>query len=155
MQRFAFLSAPPPPYATDLKDLDVPPSYDTAAAQAAIDKLTPEEREKFEAGIAAATSAADLQPALKNSAELAAQACQNIESMFVSLTATLTAVDAKYTPPGKQGFAPQLAVIQQVFAPDCSWTVRSWEADGLYTELPQDGLGLAAARARHRALWRE
>lgn len=99
MSNFDFLSEPPPPYAADPKNPDVPPSYNIAAAHAALDQLTPKEREKFAAGFASAASAPDLQPALENSAELAARACQNIEALLVSLTATLTTIDEQYMVP--------------------------------------------------------
>jgi hypothetical protein len=110
----------PPPYPTNLKDIDIPPSYDTAAAQAQIDALTPEERKKFEEGVAKAISAEDVQPALKQASEIAAGAVKNIEDMFVTLTSELTSIDTQYTKPGDDGFAPKLAVIQQVRISYCS-----------------------------------
>jgi hypothetical protein len=110
----------PPPYPTNLKDVDIPPSYDVAAAQAQVDALTPEERKRFEDGVAKAMSAEDIQPALKQASEIATGAVKNIEDMFVTLTSELTSIDAQYTKAGDDGFAPKLAIIQQVRISYCS-----------------------------------
>ena len=79
-------------------------------------QLTPEEKIKFQAGVATTMSSSsdEATTKLQQSANEAILAVNAVETMFTSMTSELASIDAKNTPPKEGPFAPRLNTLHEV-----------------------------------------
>ncbi|KZT66204.1 hypothetical protein DAEQUDRAFT_730553 [Daedalea quercina L-15889] len=95
---------PPPPYA---RFADDPPNYDPAKALADFNALSSESKAKFSVGIAQAASQDDAASHFKEAASAAADAAEQIDTMFILLTAKLMSLE------DTQSFVDQFKIIKE------------------------------------------
>ena len=100
-----YSDVPPPPYA---RFADVPPNYDPDKALADFNALSSEHKAKFSVGIAQAASKDDAISHFKEAANAAANAADQIDTMFILMTAKLMSLD------DAQSFVDQFNVIKGV-----------------------------------------
>ena len=103
-------SEPLPPYT---RFADVPPNYDPKKAQDDFNALSADQKKSLSQGLAKAASRSDAAPQLEKAANAAADACKNIDEMFVSLTAKLMSLEDTDT------FVKDFREIQKVRASSC------------------------------------
>ena len=104
-------SEPLPPYT---RFADVPPNYDPKKAQDDFNALSADQKKSLSQGLAKAASRSDAAPQLEKAANAAADACKNIDEMFVSLTAKLMSLE------DTESFVKDFNVIKEVCT-SCSW----------------------------------
>ena len=95
----------PPPYS---RFPDVPPNYDPDKALADFKALSSENKAKFTVGVARAASQNDAISHFKEAANAAANAADQIDTMFILMTAKLMSLD------DAQSFVDQFNVIKGV-----------------------------------------
>lgn len=100
-----YSEVPPPPYA---RFTDAPPNYDADKALADFNALSPEKKAKFSLGVAQAASQDDAITHFKEAANAAATAADQIDIMFVLMTAKLMSLD------DAQSFVKQFETIKGV-----------------------------------------